>query len=410
MPSSISETLNTVNLPEVIVANALGAFLVLLILVSKRRRRGNIMLDGKLFDAMCYLTLFLCTLETFSFWVDGKMFVGARQLIIFSNAALFALQAVFCCVWICYLDYKMLEDRQRLKKYFGVFALPAAVVCVLSAATLFADVLFTVDENNMYARLPLALGMYAVAFYYLTYGIVLAFHYRKRVEKYLFLPVLLFLLPIYVCSLIQMFCYGISLIWASVALGLTSLFINLQNEESYLDKLTNLYNRNYLMDYLFHAENRAKQGVRMEGMMIDINAFKTINDTYGHAEGDRVLQAIGRVLLHTRDKDVVVARYGGDEFVILFEDKPEGEALRAIERIQKGLEEVNRAGEFSFPLSISAGTAVFKSGGVDEFLRAMDRSMYREKSAFYRRRENDRRGEGRGEGRRASDRRETPID
>lgn len=64
-----------------------------------------------------------------------------------------------------------------------------------------------------------------------------------------------------------------------------------------MDSLTKLYNRDYLTRYLSRAEQRYLSANALTGIMLDVNSFKQINDTYGHTEGDAVLRLVGRVLL-----------------------------------------------------------------------------------------------------------------
>ena len=127
----------------------------------------------------------------------------------------------------------------------------------------------------------------------------------------------------------------------SVALGLTFLYVNLQNEESFLDALTKLYNRNYLLHYMEHMSERFQKGKRLTGIMLDINGFKSINDTYGHMKGDGVLRDMGEVLLRSVGNRAAVARYGGDEFIILIEDPAENDVQKIRENIAAELEAYN---------------------------------------------------------------------
>lgn len=156
---------------------------------------------------------------------------------------------------------------------------------------------FGITLDNVYYRSTLIWIPYVVVFGYMVSGALLVCLNRKRTNKYLFLPVLSFLIPIFVGSIIQLLFYGLALIFASVSLGLTLLYINLQNEENFLDPLTNLYNRNYLLHYITHISKQVQKGKQMTGIMLDINGFKHINDTYGHIAGDGVLQAVGKILL-----------------------------------------------------------------------------------------------------------------
>lgn len=371
------------NLPAILIANGLGICLLLVLLFSKRHPARPRTLDGRLFYGMCWLNLALCVVETLSFMLDGTLFWGARALAILANCLLFFLNAVFSFAWVCYVDYKLCGSTARLRRMIPRLAAPAAILCLLAFANLFFPVFFEISPENIYTRQPLVLINYLVTYFYLTCGAVLVWRQQKKLQKYLFMPVLLFLLPIYLGSLLQLFHYGIALIWVSVALGLTSLYINLQNEESYLDALTGLYNRNYLIRYLNYLSERSRKAGPIQGILLDINQFKQINDTYSHAEGDRVLCLVGQILRRCVSPKTVVARYGGDEFVILLENAPPSEAQRVRERLAQELARCNAESRAPYRLSLSLGTAAFTSEDLDGFLRAMDDGMYAEKRAFY---------------------------
>ena len=172
-----------------------------------------------------------------------------------------------------------------------------------------------------------------------------------------------------------------------MALGLILLYINLQNEEAYLDPLTKLYNRSYLLHHVDHMARQAKKGRQTVGIMLDIDDFKQINDTYGHSEGDLVLRAVGGILLRCVESHTVVVRYGGDEFVILLENANLDQIHAAQERIRSELQRYNESDAARHPLSLSVGTAVFDREDIFGFFQEMDRKMYREKRSFYLRRE-----------------------
>ena len=199
---------------------------------------------------MCNLTLGLCLMETFTFCIDGKVFWGSVFLNRLVNSMLFITNSVFSFLWTLYVDYKLFGKLERLRKIYPFVAIPAAIVCLLAAFNVYFDILFTVTPDNVYMRTPLAIISYLVTYFYLMMGAVMVFIYRRKVGKYLFMPVIVFLAPIFIGSIIQLFCYGIALIWVTVSFGLISLYINLQNEVSMLDALTKLYNREYLTRFL----------------------------------------------------------------------------------------------------------------------------------------------------------------
>lgn len=383
---------SAINMPAILVANGLGACLMIVLLLSKRRNGKMVSLDSRIFDGMCYLCLTLCLLETLAFWLDEETFWCARQMNIAANAVIFMLNAIFSYAWSVYIDYKLFEDLCRLKKYYIYGAIPAAVVCLMCVGNLFTEVFFWITSDNVYYRTFWVWITYVVTYCYLFYGAVLVFRYRNQSQKYLFMPVALFLTPIFLCSLIQLCNYGLALIWVSTAFGLTALYINLQNERVFLDTLTNLYNRSYLLHYMNYLMRKMQKGCHVLGIMMDVNDFKHINDTHGHQIGDQVLQTVGKVLQTTVGGKGAVVRYGGDEFVVLLENARESDGQTFRQQVNRKLDTYNASGAVPCRISLSMGAAEFDSTmDTDHFFHVMDLKMYEDKRAFYQQTGNDRR-------------------
>ena len=376
--------LSHVNMPAVLVANGLGTCLMLAILLSRHRRIRSSSLDGKIFYGMCLSCLFLCAIETAGFMVDGRQFSGARQISILCSVVTLCLAVLLSVLWCCYVDYRLFQDRTRIAKIYPFVAIPAVLVCLAAVCNLFFGVFFWATDDNVYYRTQLFFIPCAVMYGYITYGAVLSYCCRKRVDEYLFMPVMSFLIPVYVGSAIQLLSYGIALTWVSVALGLTLLYINLQSEDIFLDPLTNLYNRNYLVHYMDRIPRQVRAGRHFTGILLDVNNFKLINDTYGHVKGDGVLRAVGQILLHaTSGSHAVVVRYGGDEFMILLPSLQPGEIQCIKDRIGRELDQYNISGKTPIPVSLSAGISELRESDLFRFFQDMDRAMYREKKAFY---------------------------
>ena len=142
------------------------------------------------------------------------------------------------------------------------------------------------------------------------------------------------------------------------------------------------------MDYLIR---RAHKGTCVIGLMLDVNDFKFINDTYGHLEGDAVLRAVGKILQTVTGGQGAVVRYGGDEFVVLLENARSDSGERLRERIGEELAKYNASGKAPCRISLSMGVAEFDLVDVDRFFHDMDQKMYEDKRAFYQKEGNDRR-------------------
>lgn len=150
-----------------------------------------------------------------------------------------------------------------------------------------------------------------------------------------------------------------------------------------VDPLTELYNRRYIMQAINREARRAdRQDQKLALLMIDINDFKSVNDTLGHLIGDRILREVAVLLQHNFRATDIVSRYGGDEFLILLVDAEEQEATRAIERLRYQVEQWNRADSIpGYRMSLSCGASIFRKGGdMVDVLAAADRAMYEDKN------------------------------
>ena len=151
------------------------------------------------------------------------------------------------------------------------------------------------------------------------------------------------------------------------------------------DIVTGLPNRMTSMDHLKHSIAMAKRYDRKVGVLfIDIDYFKSINDSYGHEVGDKVLQAIGaRLISSVRDSDTV-CRYGGDEFlVVLSEVEHAHSAALHAERIYSALMQPYAIGEDALRAAVSIGVSIFPddSDNVETLVRCADAAMYHAKAS-----------------------------
>ena len=150
------------------------------------------------------------------------------------------------------------------------------------------------------------------------------------------------------------------------------------------DPLTRVYNRRYFMDAIEREAKRSKRyGHSIGFLMIDVDHFKEINDTYGHQTGDRVLQEVAQFLRSQVRAAEIVVRYGGDEFLVVVPERKHATNIMK-RRIKKALALWNETKAFfDFPIALSIGDAHWNPNGstsVQDALATADKRMYEDKN------------------------------
>jgi len=163
----------------------------------------------------------------------------------------------------------------------------------------------------------------------------------------------------------------------------THLTIKLQqdklNQLAFYDQLTGLYNRHYLMDIAKQKIQAAQQGKHLLwGLMIDIDNFKAINDNHGHSVGDIVLQQVGEALAATGDQNDIIARSGGEEFVILFDHCEDEEAFNKAILLLDAIESLNPH-KINVTISIGMAKMSEQDKDFDSLLKRADIALYKAK-------------------------------
>ncbi len=125
------------------------------------------------------------------------------------------------------------------------------------------------------------------------------------------------------------------------------------------DGLTSVYNKRYLLDILEHELARSRRHRRpLSLLMIDIDDFKSVNDTYGHLAGDEVLQELCRRVRSVLSEDEIFARFGGEEFAVVMGEATAEYARKVAQRLRETVEQQTfGSGGRKIPLTVSIGIA-----------------------------------------------------
>lgn len=266
------------------------------------------------------------------------------------------------------------------------FMLPAVVISLLIALSAFTGWIYGIDEAGVYYRGPVFF-IQPLAYGYLLLSTGLSVKARKmarfRDEKKNFAAMALFPLPSLFLGILQVLTPPGSLPIMQVSIALALLIETIVKLESSVtqDSLTGLCNR-YALDRALNAKisavRRGRSG-ELYVMMGDLDRFKSINDTYGHLEGDRALKLTANALKNIfHGSSAVLSRIGGDEFVIIMEDASDEEMHATMHRIGDALCKI--AADKPYNLAMSLGMARYSGQETaTEFLKDADHALYHSK-------------------------------
>lgn len=156
------------------------------------------------------------------------------------------------------------------------------------------------------------------------------------------------------------------------------------NELATRDELTGAFNRRIMVEYLERqVVYKSRYGTPASLLMFDLDHFKNINDTHGHLVGDQALQALVRTVSGELREGDILARFGGEEFLVLLPMAPREAASQLAERLRCAISAIDlRDGNTSVPLRASFGVAELAADeGVAGWLRRVDLAMYRAKES-----------------------------
>lgn len=338
---------------------------------------------------LCVLCILL--VDILMWMTNGRAGKAARIVGYADNMAYFFLQFVTAFLWLRYAWGRIFG--QALPRWLALFCvrIPFFLLSLCLFTTPWTHWYFYLDELNRYCRGVLSLPMFVLNLAYLAVVSAAALvQYRKEVfldRKRELASIAFFAVPPLFGGAMQILIYGISLVWPCTILSCLLVLLTKESQAIARDPLTGLNNRRNMEKYLkMYGEGR--QFGALAVIVIDLNNFKQINDRYGHKMGDVALIRAADILRITfSGTPTVLARYGGDEFVVLLPGSGERGAEEAVRKIETNFDQHSGTGQLPFPMSVSIGWAISAEKGrgrAEDLLREADENMYREKTRYHR--------------------------
>jgi len=370
--------LNATNVP-----NMLGVMLLAILLSGNVWRLRERTPENKFLLLLMFFSFSNCIMDPLVYAVDGRPGNLCRAFLYFGNTWIFIVQLTVAICWVVFFCRHL---NGRVSRRQHVFLTSVHMISsLLLVINLFHPIVFEISDQNVYHRGPLFFVFVAVNYLMLLDSILIYILSKLRGGSLKFFPVWVYVVPITVGGVIQSMYYGMSLTSVCMAISVAGLLSSLQNEMIFRDALTGLYNRTYL-DYLLRLYSKKKTS-SVSGIMLDLNAFKPINDQFGHAVGDEALVNSAAIFRKVVDDLGLVIRYAGDEFIILINSQDDGVIASRMSEIRRALQDFNCNSGAPYKLAASMGSCKmdFSQYSIDEFVNEIDRRMYEDKKIFYER-------------------------
>ena len=366
--------------------NIFSILILFILFINLFRPKRDFRPDQKLFFYLIISVAAILVLDSAQWISEGKNFAAFREINIIAGMLYYMLQPVPCICWCLYVRYKYtmnINETMRAKKYLLIPALANAFLAVMSC---FYNVLFYVDKSNVYHRGEFFWICAVLISFYFIYALVYIFANKRKVKKEIYYSLLIFAFPPLLGGTVQTFYYGASLVWPCVTLSLLIIYISIQNGQLYTDHLTGLNNRRLLDLYLDRYMRKTGQVSSIGAIMLDINSFKAINDKFGHTTGDQALITVANIMKNSMGKESFLARYGGDEFVVVSDTNDMEDIERIAKAIENNIEIYNSQSKAQYSIKLSMGYSIFQCGiglSKDDVLNEIDRKMYKKKEELH---------------------------
>ncbi|MCH3968615.1 MAG: diguanylate cyclase [Atopobiaceae bacterium] len=361
--------------------------LFLLLIALKARRSAFPQSQRQSYLAVCFTNMLLFVVDACWIFVDSDAALSSPALNWLLNGLYYILGCLVSYFWFCYSESVQQSRFARDRRWHLVAFAPALILIALTFLTYWTHWLFYVDAANQYHRGPAYLLQVVVTYGYVILTATKAYVLSNRTNDYArrmeLRTLSTFVVPSVITGVFQVLFPRYPILCVGNTFGLLYVYLTLQAQLVSIDALTRLNNRNQLFQYLSVRLRRDQGDKPLYLLMIDVNKFKAINDTYGHIEGDKALRLVADALRKACSRrGFFIARYGGDEFTVICELDKDQSILDVHKRIDAALAEV----ETPYPLTVSIGSARYTSDVTSrqDLIARADEELYKAKAALAR--------------------------
>ena len=342
--------------------------------------------EQRIFQALLLVTILAILLDIATWAADGAIIRSAQIWNYIFNDLYWAVALFPCYIGMLYCLFQI--SAEAFRKWKIIAAIPLFYGFFMILLNHWTGWIFTISPDGTYQRGPFFLAVGSISYLHMGISAFLMFWQSLHVsngERTKYRMLAFFMIFPFLGSLLQVLVYGVSTIWPSITLTILMCSLFIQNGNATTDSLTHLNNRGRFDAYADWKWNSLVDGESFWLIIMDIDRFKKINDTYGHAEGDRALiRCAGALRSVMSKKGGFLARIGGDEFAVILCNVDEAYVADFIQRAQSAVHSACGQNSPGYQLCVSAGYAGTAGRADRDFARlfsAADEMMYQTKKA-----------------------------
>ncbi len=290
-------------------------------------------------------------------------------------------------MWYLFSESEMETRTTKTKKGLAISMIPFVIGASIIVSSYWTNTVFFINPDGVYERGPLYILHIAICFFYIiltsSKAFVRSFYKKNYVNRAKYRSLASFCIFPLISGVFQVIFVGSPMISAGVTFAAIQVYINSREQLISVDPLTKLNNRTEMVRFLDNKMKNRNPNKELYLFIMDVDYFKKINDKFGHVEGDNAIRIVADSLKKSvRKTNLFACRYGGDEFVVVGEVKPDFNPNEFCKFINKNLEEETKARGKDYILHLSIGYFKYtpEIKNIAEFISSADKYLYKRKS------------------------------
>ncbi|MDD3193672.1 MAG: GGDEF domain-containing protein [Oscillospiraceae bacterium] len=357
--------------------------MILFLILRKIQIGRDLQNNQRLFIRVLLSNIFFFLLDLAWIHIDG----GFLQISVFANHLInglyYVLSGLVSYFWFVYSETMLGSRTTRTRASRLLAAVPLLILIILSISSVKTGWLFYIDQNNYYHRGPFyavqLLFSYGYILFAATHALITALRSKSYITRAKYLPLAFYVLfPLFFGTL-QVLFPAIPLLCVGTTFATLYVYTDFQSQLISLDPLTQLNNRRQLMKFLPGKIAHSSESRLLFLLLMDIDLFKSINDRFGHVEGDLALIRVANVLRKVcSGQNCFICRYGGDEFIVVCETPDELSVDFLCQDIHHAILQENAQAGTAYSLALSIGCQRYEKSfqTEEDWIHAADEKLY----------------------------------